>query len=75
MDLIDDESLDDLRLDDRRGDFKHWLVFEKNPSFRNRPDIAGEPKVAEIMQEIIGEEFLTTLDNRAPTASKEKFSR
>ncbi len=42
MDLIDDEGLDDLRLDDRRGDFEHRFVFEKNPPFGNRPNLAGE---------------------------------
>ena len=53
MNLIDDICFDDLRLDDRRGQFKHRLVGEKNPSFGNGKNLTGETEIDEIVQEII----------------------
>ena len=46
--LINDESLDDLRLDDRRGELQKRLIFEKYFPFGNCPDVPGETKLAEI---------------------------
>ena len=58
MNLIDDEGLDDLRLDNRRGDFEHRFVFKKNPPFGNRPNLAGEFEICQIVEKVIGEQFL-----------------
>src|SRR5262245_4014524 len=52
MDLIDDESFDQLSFDDRRSDLQHRFVSEINSPFGNRPYIAGKFKAAKVMQEI-----------------------
>ena len=58
MELIDDERLDDLGLNDRRGDFQNRFVFKKYFSFRNRPNVAREAELGEIMQKFVGKLFL-----------------
>ena len=52
-DLIEEESLDQLRLGDRRGDLEERLVGEHDPSFRNGPHVAAEPQAAERVDRIV----------------------
>ncbi len=58
MNLIDHEGFDDLRFDDRRADFNDRFVGEKDPSFGDRPQIAGKFQRAKIAQELFAKELL-----------------
>ena len=49
MELIDDERLDNLGLNDRRGNLDDRFVFEENPPLRNGPNVAREMKIGEIV--------------------------